>query len=357
MGPKRKAAGGAARRSTRAKKLKEDVEIETSETIEKETETVASKPTEEVQLEDDGKLHKLRLLVPLGVYRHWQDNKTQVDGVEAGSIVDAAVEVVISISGSKTHIGSIVSQFLDSSGTKCLNILVADQADVRSDTTTVLQLGVSVTLSALPMSTDKLVSVQGPDFKAGLDFVLDKFCSAESPVPYTPQAVIGQYGKPETFRRQAASIEALKALELAAEQEKQVQAAATAPTSNQAEGDTVPTSKMASKPSSSSHSGAKPGVPLLANERDYQHALQLVTPGPSSQTIQLYIPPEAVGSIIGRGGQTINEMKHSSGAFIRFEDANTAAASNNKLLTISGTPESIKRGIALVFQKVEAAVR
>jgi heterogeneous nuclear ribonucleoprotein K len=57
-------------------------------------------------------------------------------------------------------------------------------------------------------------------------------------------------------------------------------------------------------------------------------------------TTQVTIPDELAGTIIGKGGERINSIRQQSGA--RIDLASTTYGSNERIITITGTPHQIQ---------------
>ncbi|KAI8990022.1 hypothetical protein BDB01DRAFT_848123 [Pilobolus umbonatus] len=72
----------------------------------------------------------------------------------------------------------------------------------------------------------------------------------------------------------------------------------------------------------------------------------------SSQAQQIFIPNEMVGCIIGKGGSKINEIRQLSGSHIKIADLH--GDSNERLVTITGTPESNQMAIYLLYSRLES---
>lgn len=75
----------------------------------------------------------------------------------------------------------------------------------------------------------------------------------------------------------------------------------------------------------------------------------MVTP---NQAQQIFIPNEMVGCIIGKGGSKINEIRHLSGSHIKIADSQSDA--NERLVTITGTPESNQMALYLLYSRLES---
>ena len=68
------------------------------------------------------------------------------------------------------------------------------------------------------------------------------------------------------------------------------------------------------------------------------------------QSQEISIPNDMVGAIIGRGGAKINEIRVKSGAQIRIADQ---SAGMERHVTISGTAESIKLALYMIYTRLE----
>ncbi|GAA5855716.1 hypothetical protein JCM9279_004045 [Rhodotorula babjevae] len=78
--------------------------------------------------------------------------------------------------------------------------------------------------------------------------------------------------------------------------------------------------------------------------------------GPGAQTQQLYIPTELVGSIIGKGGSKINEVRSMSACQIKIAEpgeVGPGGAPNERLVTITGQPSGIQVAVRMLYQRLE----
>ncbi|CAO3635580.1 unnamed protein product [Cunninghamella blakesleeana] len=66
---------------------------------------------------------------------------------------------------------------------------------------------------------------------------------------------------------------------------------------------------------------------------------------------QIFIPNDMVGCIIGKGGSKINEIRQLSGSHIKIADAH--GNTNERLVTISGTPESNQMALYMLYSRLE----
>lgn len=75
--------------------------------------------------------------------------------------------------------------------------------------------------------------------------------------------------------------------------------------------------------------------------------------GPGSIAQQIFIPNDMVGSVIGKGGSKINEIRQMSGSHIKIAEPQNNG-SNERLVTITGTPESNQMAIYMLYQRLES---
>ncbi|CAG8542894.1 5374_t:CDS:2 [Diversispora eburnea] len=78
-------------------------------------------------------------------------------------------------------------------------------------------------------------------------------------------------------------------------------------------------------------------------------------PPPGSQAQQIFIPNDMVGCIIGKGGSKINEIRHLSGSHIKIAEPH--GNTNERLVTITGTPESNQMALYLLYSRLETERR
>jgi polyribonucleotide nucleotidyltransferase len=77
-------------------------------------------------------------------------------------------------------------------------------------------------------------------------------------------------------------------------------------------------------------------------------------PGPSGpeQTQKIAIPTICAGSVIGKGGTIIADIKAQSGCQIRIADPEQTSP-NERVVTVTGTPAGIQTAVYLIRQRVE----
>ncbi|CEQ42796.1 SPOSA6832_04657, partial [Sporobolomyces salmonicolor] len=78
--------------------------------------------------------------------------------------------------------------------------------------------------------------------------------------------------------------------------------------------------------------------------------------GPGAQTQQIFIPNELVGSIIGKAGAKINEVRQVSQCQIKINEPGEAAPGGSpleRLVTITGQPSGIQVAVRMLYQRLE----
>ncbi|GAA6000355.1 hypothetical protein JCM10207_007976 [Rhodosporidiobolus poonsookiae] len=78
--------------------------------------------------------------------------------------------------------------------------------------------------------------------------------------------------------------------------------------------------------------------------------------GPGAQTQQIFIPSELVGSIIGKAGAKINEVRQVSQCQIKINEPGESApggSPNERLVTITGQPNGIQTAVRMLYQRLE----
>jgi len=80
--------------------------------------------------------------------------------------------------------------------------------------------------------------------------------------------------------------------------------------------------------------------------------LATLSPSAPTNTEKIVIPKSASGAVIGRGGTIISSIKTQSGTQISIADA--AANSEDRVVSITGSPQAIQNAIFLIRQRVEA---
>lgn len=77
-------------------------------------------------------------------------------------------------------------------------------------------------------------------------------------------------------------------------------------------------------------------------------------PGANSHTEKLAVPNTCVGTIIGKGGETIRSLQQRSGAHIQLQrDAETPVGATERTVTISGSQENVEQAKQLLEELVK----
>ncbi|KAG0174017.1 hypothetical protein DFQ28_007249 [Apophysomyces sp. BC1034] len=102
-------------------------------------------------------------------------------------------------------------------------------------------------------------------------------------------------------------------------------------------------------PPAAAQSAAVYGNVSSSRQADYSGMAGMAA---SSQAQQIFIPNEMVGCIIGKGGSKINEIRQLSGSHIKIADPH--GDTNERLVTITGTPESNQMALYLLYSRLES---
>lgn len=168
-------------------------------------------------------------------------------------------------------------------------------------------------------------------------------------VPYVPQNVGGQWGHPDNFRKHNNQAQRTPAnpygLPYLHGQPPQGSGG-------------VPLHYSAGSPrhgygGAASHQGQPYGSHATAQTGGHAgqvaQSMQGMVPG-QPITQQIFIPNDMVGAIIGKGGQKINEIRTMSGSVIKINEPQDN--SNERLVTITGTPESNQLALYMLYQRL-----
>ncbi|KAJ3005291.1 hypothetical protein HKX48_000762 [Thoreauomyces humboldtii] len=74
--------------------------------------------------------------------------------------------------------------------------------------------------------------------------------------------------------------------------------------------------------------------------------------GGPSQMVQMYIPNEMVGAVIGKGGANVNEIRMSTGCKIKINSQERTATET--LVTVAGSPEANQTALYMLYARLEA---
>ncbi|CAG2167194.1 unnamed protein product [Oppiella nova] len=72
--------------------------------------------------------------------------------------------------------------------------------------------------------------------------------------------------------------------------------------------------------------------------------------------VEVPVPPQYIGLVIGKGGETIRRIQQESGCKVQF-DTTKVDSSGNKVCQISGNPDAVKRAVDMVNEIVENAMQ
>ena len=164
-------------------------------------------------------------------------------------------------------------------------------------------------------------------------------------VPYVPQAVGGQWGHPDNYRRHHSQGQR-----------------GPANAYGQAYGQGQPQQQPGQAPvhfggnPHAAYGGAGPHQPQMNQHQSTQsHAgppnqpMQGLVPG-QPLTQQIFIPNDMVGAIIGKGGAKINEIRQLSGSVIKINEPQDN--SNERLVTITGTSECNQMALYMLYSRL-----
>jgi len=93
-------------------------------------------------------------------------------------------------------------------------------------------------------------------------------------------------------------------------------------------------------------------APLGPDYRDVSYGSRygLVPSKVPPQTIVVPVPDYLMGTVIGRGGSSINEIRARSGAHIKIAELESGAS--DRMISITGTPQANDMAVALIHQKM-----
>jgi len=179
-------------------------------------------------------------------------------------------------------------------------------------------------------------------------------------VPYTPQAVGGQWGQPESYARHPT-------------QQGQQPPRNNAYTNVRSQYGSAQPQYGAPQYGGYGSPGPRqqPGYPMgnPQVQQAYPHQPQVAAPviaqpavaanaitgvpqgvAGAQLTQQIYIPNDMVGAIIGKSGAKINEIRQLSGSVIKINEPQDN--SNERLVTITGTQECNQMALYMLYQRL-----
>jgi heterogeneous nuclear rnp K-like protein 2 len=166
-------------------------------------------------------------------------------------------------------------------------------------------------------------------------------------VPYVPQAAGGQWGHPDTFRRNNGTQQRTPSNPYAMPYMHGQPAHQPAQPAHY---------NAASPRAAHAYAGAGPHPPQpYGQPAQVPHAGAAAPNTPAAVpgqplTQQIYIPNDMVGAIIGKGGAKINEIRQLSGSVIKINEPQDN--SNERLVTITGTQECNQMALYMLYSRL-----
>lgn len=227
--------------------------------------------------------------------------------------------------------------------------------------------------SQLPASTDRSMVVRGSlaEIKTAVESLAGVFLNEQQSakyypaISYIPRVVTGIYGHPDTFQRQMLN------QSLAATNPYLIPASEGGPVSQGMDpGAAIPDHSVSGAGNTAVPNSTGDDIAHITAQGGMQQAqkqAQAAIPG-QQLTQQIYIPNDMVGAIIGKGGTKINEIRQMSGSMIRINEPNeevpggaeagpggaTGPSGTERMVTITGTPESNQMALYLLYQRIES---
>jgi far upstream element-binding protein len=100
---------------------------------------------------------------------------------------------------------------------------------------------------------------------------------------------------------------------------------------------------------------AKKAAPVLISRSEPPPRDATSSAGPDKVNDSIYVPSDAVGMIIGKGGETIREMQNTTGCKINVAQSSGPGETQREIALI-GTRDSIARAKLAIEEKVDAVV-
>ena len=207
---------------------------------------------------------------------------------------------------------------------------------------------VDLSSSVLPLSTDRSLQLKGSSnrIEAALYKLLPVIgLKAESNnnrtgcrVDYSPVSILGVYGHPDTFVRQKINSS------LAASNPYIVYVKPQYPSPEQA----VPPEQQ--NPADTILNLTTPeGLMQAQRQAQLAHVDQLLTQ-------HIFIATDLVGSVIGRGGVRINEIRTNSGAQIRINEPTVRDNIEGRVISILGKPKNNQMALLQIYGLLEQSL-
>ncbi|KAI9844660.1 MAG: hypothetical protein M1838_002079 [Thelocarpon superellum] len=167
-------------------------------------------------------------------------------------------------------------------------------------------------------------------------------------VPYVPQAVGGNYGHPETFKRNIHQPQRTPANPYGIPY-VQGQPGPQQPQAPIHYGSPQAGYTGAGPQQPAHHGGVVGAAPTTSHAGPPAQPIQGMVPG-QPLTQQIFIPNDMVGAIIGKGGAKINEIRQLSGSVIKINEPQDN--SNERLVTITGTQECNQMALYMLYSRL-----
>ncbi|KAF2096781.1 hypothetical protein NA57DRAFT_67387 [Rhizodiscina lignyota] len=169
-------------------------------------------------------------------------------------------------------------------------------------------------------------------------------------VPYVPQAAGGQWGHPETYKRNAVQAQRTPTQAYGMPYGMHAQTPHQPPQAALHYGAGSPRAGYTGAgPHQPQPYGGHHAQPQAAHAGPPAQPIQGMVPG-QPMTQQIYIPNDMVGAIIGKGGAKINEIRQLSGSVIKINEPQDN--SNERLVTITGTQECNQMALYMLYSRL-----
>lgn len=324
MPPKRKAGGSRGRGNKKA---------------------AVSRSKDQALPEDASKHVDVRVLVPTSVEYDAEEVKkaTEVTELSDEQPSDMACERVIAITGTADRVSRAIGHIAGTRVQLLVSEAIVMDAKLNEDAQHLKQIrdecaNVRIDLAGtvLPMSNERILGIESSD---SIEFAvvrvlttLEQYKDSLTKFPvvkYIPRPISGVYGHPDTFRRQFIN-----------EQQRRVEA-------------NDKTVDGAAQTQEVSLEGK--AISLMAPD-GLQQAQRQASEAPHGRIIgqQIYVPLEMIGSIIGKAGSKINEIRSLSGSAIKI---NEEEQNGERMVTVTGSAEANQMALYLIYQKIDADLK
>ncbi|GMM36160.1 Pbp2 protein [Saccharomycopsis crataegensis] len=117
-------------------------------------------------------------------------------------------------------------------------------------------------------------------------------------------------------------------------------------------GGQYPSRLLSMPPSSRNHISLAPGAAPQGTLQPPQNFMPMAGMQQPQTSQDIYIPNEFVGSVIGKGGKNIREIRDNSGAQIKVQDPDSSSPSERKIV-ITGASSNNQMAIYLINNRIE----